>query len=97
MIDFTTALCRAIETAQADSGVRQGRLAQNVKTYGGVAAAKDYIRRGRLSDGFEALAKAGRLDLSMEALVTSSKWHDQFTDEEVNACFVLLCGENYFA
>ena len=96
MKDFSAALLAAIGTAQAECGVRQARLQTNAETYGGVSAAKDYIRRNRASDGFEALQKAGRLELSMEALVVAPEYHAQFTDEEVNACFALLCGADYY-
>lgn len=96
MKDFTAALLSAIDAAQTECGVRQARLRQNAETYGGVSAAKDYIKRNRASDGFDALKAAKRLDLSMEALVVSPQYHAQFTDEEVNACFALLCGADYY-
>lgn len=96
MKDFTAALLSAIDAAQTECGVRQARLRQNADTYGGVSAAKDYIKRNRASDGFDALKAAKRLDLSMEALVVSPQYHAQFTDEEVNACFALLCGADYY-
>lgn len=96
MKDFTAALLSAIDAAQTECGVRQARLRQNAETYGGVSAAKDYIKRNRVSDGFDALQAAKRLDLSMEALVVSPQYHAQFTDEEVNACFALLCGADYY-
>lgn len=85
-----------MERAQKECGIRQPRLQQNAETFGGVSAAKDYMKRGRVSDGFDALARAGRLELSMEALVVSPAWHGLFTDEEVNFCFDLLCGTDYF-
>lgn len=96
MKDFTAALLSAIDAAQTECGVRQARLRQNAETYGGVSAAKDYIKRNRVSDGFDALKAAKRLDLSMEALVVSPRYHAQFSDEEVNACFELLCGADYY-
>lgn len=96
MKDFTAALLSVIDAAQTECGVRQARLRQNAETYGGVSAAKDYIKRNRVSDGFDALKAAKRLDLSMEALVVSPQYHAQFTDEEVNACFSLLCGADYY-
>ena len=96
MKDFTAALLTSIDTAAEQCGVRQMRLRQAVEKYGGVSAAKDYIKRSRVSDGFDALVAAGRTDLTMESLVVSPAYHAQFTDEEVNACFEVLCGANYF-
>lgn len=95
MGDFTAALLAAIEQAQTECGIRQPRLQKSAETYGGVSAAKEYMKHNRASDGFDALAKCGRLELSMEALVVSSAWHSNFTDDEVNFCFSLLCGENF--
>ena len=93
---FTTALLRAIQTAQDECGIRQARLLQAVQKYGGVPTAKRYFGRSCASDGFDALARAGRLELSMEALAVSAKFNVLFTDEEVNACFELLCGAGYY-
>lgn len=95
MNDFHTALMINLDAAAA-LGVTQGQLRHAAETYGGVSAAKNYVKRGRVSDGFDALARAGHLELSMEALIVSSAWHSLFTDEEVNACFDLLCGADYF-
>lgn len=96
MKDFTAVLLASIDQAQRECAVKQARLRQNAEMYGGVSAVKDYIRRGRASDGFDALQRAGRLELSMEALVVSPEFHAQFTDGEVNACFALLCGADFF-
>lgn len=96
MDDFTKALLRAIQTGETECGVRQPRLKQNAEVYGGISAAKDYIKRNRISDGFDALVRAGRTELTMEALVVSAKYHGEFSDEEVNACFTLLCGASYY-
>lgn len=95
MEDFHAILLKNLEAAAA-LGVKQPQLRHAVEVYGGVAAAKNYIKRGRVSDGFDALHRLGRLELSMEALVVSSAWHSLFSDEEVNACFELLCGADYY-
>ncbi len=50
----------------------------------GVATAKALINAERQSDGFTALFEAGRLDLSVEALVVEdARWHSLFSDEEL--------------
>lgn len=96
MDTFTSAVLRAIQTAQDSYGIRQPRLRQAVQDYGGVPTAKRYFARNCASDGFEALARAGHLELSLEALAVSAKFNALFTDEEVNTCFALLCGAGYY-
>ena len=91
---FQKALLSSIDKAQSEYGIRQARLKQNIETYGAVNAIKDYIRRNRTSDGFEALVKLGHTELTAEAMVT--KHHELFEDEEVNFCFSLLCGADYY-
>jgi hypothetical protein len=93
---FTNALLRAIQIAQDECGIRQPRLRQAGQEYGGVPTAKRYFGRNCASDGFDALARAGRLELSLEALAVSAKFNALFTDEEVNVCFELLCGAGYY-
>ena len=68
----------------------------HISKYGGVPTAKRYFGRSRASDGFDALVRAGRAELSMEALAVSAKFNALFTDEEVNTCFELLCGAGYY-
>lgn len=96
MDEFTAALLHAMQTAQDECGILQARLRQSVQEYGGVPAAKRQIRRSCASEGFDALAEAGRLELSLEALAVSAKFNALFTDEEVNTCFALLCGADYY-
>lgn len=94
MKDFQSALLHAIDRAQNEFSVRQPRLRQNIETYGAVPAVQDYIRKNRTSDGFDALVRLGHTELTMEALV--AKHHTLFTDDEVNFCFEVLCGADYY-
>lgn len=94
MDQFTSALFRAMDEADSTLGIRQPKLRQTAEKYGGVSAAKYYINHNRISDGFDALSQKKHLALSMEALVTV--YHELFTDDEVNACFALLCGTDYY-
>ena len=96
MEEFTAVLLKAIQNAQDEYGIRQQRLRQAVQDYGGVPAAKRYIGTNRASEGFDALARVNRLDLSLEALAVSAKFNALFTDEEVNTCVALLCGADYY-
>lgn len=93
---FTAALAAACRQAQEQVGCPMTGLLQKIEKYGGVSTARDYIRKNRLSDGFTVLEQAGKLALSMEALVTAPAYGTLFTDDEVNACFQVLCDANYY-
>lgn len=93
---FTAELAAACRQAQEQTGCPMTGLLQKIEKYGGVSVAKDYIRKNRLSDGFTVLEQQGKLALSMEALVTAPAFGSLFTDEEVNACFQVLCEANYY-
>ena len=93
---FDAALRKAMEQAESECGVAQKRLRADVERFGGASCAKEMLRKGRQSEGFEALADAGRLDLSLEALVTAGKFGELFTDDEVNDCLSALCAAGYY-
>lgn len=93
---FTAELAAACRQIQEQTGCPMTGLLQKIEKYGGVSVAKDYIRKNRLSDGFTVLEQQGKLALSMEAFVTAPAFGSLFTDEEVNACFQVLCEANYY-
>lgn len=96
MDDFTIALLKSIDTVEKQYQIRQPKLRSSVEKYGGISAVKEYLRKNRTSDGFDQLMQAGKLQYSMEALAIESKWNSLFTDDEVNLCFEVLCGADYF-
>ena len=49
----------------------------------------------RLSDGFDALAKAGHLELSLEALAVDRRFTQLFSDEEANNALSRLLDAGY--
>ena len=93
---FDEALKKNLNEAETACGVTQKRLRADVERFGGASCAKEMLRKGRQSEGFEALADAGRLDLSLEALVTAGRFGALFTDDEVNACFSALCAAGFY-
>lgn len=93
---FTAALAAACRQTQEQTGCPMTGMLQKIERYGGVSTARDYIRKNRLSDGFTVLEREGKLALSMEALVTAPAYGTLFTDDEVNACFQVLCEANYY-
>ena len=69
---------------------------KTITTKGGDELARFIFSREGASENFEKLAKAGRLDLSLEAQVVDNKYASLFSDNEVNYCFMLLVDEGYF-
>ena len=59
--------------------------------------AKRAMSGNRVSEGFDALAAKGRLDLSLESLVIDKRFTALFTDEEANAALerLLLAGYRF--
>jgi hypothetical protein len=52
---------------------------------GGVRTAKQLINSAKPSDGYTRLYEAGRLDLTVEAVVIdNTKWHTLFEPEELD-------------
>ena len=96
MDQFTKALLCRIEQVEKEYGILQPKLRRSVERFGGVGAMHELIRRGQVSDGFDALCQKKALKLSAEALVISKDFHDLFSDDDVNACFEVLCAANYF-
>lgn len=72
------------------------RLMQTIQQRGGVETVQELCRRGQYSDGFTALEQAGRLDLSLEAVVIQEKFGQLFTDDQVNACYDALVEGGYY-
>ncbi|MFW6161772.1 MAG: hypothetical protein ACODAJ_03330 [Planctomycetota bacterium] len=72
------------EDANAQCGYVATRFLQMVTEQGGLQAAKSLLRATELSDGFTALWLAGRLDLTMEAMIVEDPvWRELFTSEEL--------------
>lgn len=66
-----------------------------MKSEEAMTLARRALSGNRESDGFAALAKLGRLDLSLEALVVDKRFTALFTDEEANRALDRLLAEGY--
>lgn len=77
-------------------GIPMKRTLDSIGSFGGVETARRVFARRRNSDGFAALAKAGRLDLSLEALVLEPAYGGLFTDEEANFALESLLEAGYY-
>lgn len=71
------------------------RLLQQAAQYGAADAVSAQLK-SRLSDNFDALADAGRLDLSAEALVVSREFGPLFSDEEADFCLQALLQAGFY-
>jgi hypothetical protein len=60
-----------------------------------LALAQRQLGGHRDSDGFAALARKGRLDLSLEALAIQKAYTALFTDEEANTALMRLLEAGY--
>ena len=94
MDKFEKALAENIEKA-GKLGVNMTRIGASAQKFGAVKYIKEQIKRDNLGDGFDQLAKMGRLDLSWQALVIAKEFGDLFEDDEVNYCYMVLLDEGY--
>lgn len=84
------------EKAEKEYGCKMTRFLETINRFGIVKTAKEILRKGRTSDCFNKLVEAGAIELTMEATIVKPEYGELFTDEEVNACFDLLCENGYY-
>lgn len=84
------------EIAEKEYGCKMTRLLETINRFGIVRTAQEILRKGRTSDCFNKLVEKGAIGLTMEATIVKSQYAELFTDEEVNACFDLLCENEYY-
>ncbi len=82
--EFTSRLRDAVRQCY-ELGYHPTRFEQMLDTLGGVNLAKKLVLSGDLQDGLKTLAKLGRLDLSMEAMMQEDKFRLLFTKSELEA------------
>jgi len=86
-IDFHEMMLDIYRCAKSEAKYNAQRFLQMVIDHGGVEAARMLIHAGTVSDGYTALWERGRLDLTVEAMITSSeKYHSLFTEDEIDIC-----------
>lgn len=93
---FDEELIKNCEEAQKKCAYNPTRFLETVARFGGVKTAKEIIRKGKVSDGFDKLQQAGLIHLTMEAVMVQAKYGELFTDDEVNSCYELLCEYGYY-
>ena len=81
---FHQEMLQLYRKAGEEIGYWAHRFLQKVKRVGGLQAAKDWLRpRTGVSPGLDRLARAGRIELSVEALVLKDPWKCLFTEDEL--------------
>ena len=80
----------------AQSGYYATYFLRMVMELGGVKAAKQLIHDPKFSSGFTTLWEQGALDISVEALVLKSEWHDLFGDDDRKVAREKLAKVEYF-
>jgi hypothetical protein len=79
---FHEAMLEIYRRATSEAGYTPTRFLAMVAERGGLDTARYLLHAPNVSDGYEALCKRGRLDLTVEALILQPQWGELFTDEE---------------
>lgn len=85
--------------AWAENRARAGELGVRMRPVpeeDALKSARRYLSGSRRSDGFDALADRGRLDLSLEALAVDKRFTALFTDEEANTALTRLLEGGFY-
>src|SRR5437763_3033589 len=80
--EFDYAMHHVYEAAGKETGYWASRFLQMVRRRGGLDAARKLLADDGVSDGFMALRKSNRLDLTVEREVLRPKFASLFSDEE---------------
>jgi hypothetical protein len=80
---FDGAMMEIYERAGREVGYWATRYLQMLRRKGGLATARHFLRSKAESEGYVKLREAGRLDLTVEALVQQPEWAQLFTEGEL--------------
>src|SRR5438270_4176796 len=81
--EFDYAMIHVYEAAGKETGYWAHRFLQMVRRRGGVETARRLLAAPGISDGFQTLRRANRLDLSVENQVLRPKFAELFSEEEL--------------
>ncbi|HST52350.1 MAG TPA: hypothetical protein VLJ61_10110 [Pyrinomonadaceae bacterium] len=79
---FHSAMLDIYRRAKSEVGYNASRFLSMVSDQGGYEAARTLLHAPKVSDGYTALWERKRLDLTVEALILKSEWHDLFSNAE---------------
>lgn len=81
---LTAAMFNIYRRAKDEAGYKATIFLGMLKDHEGLATARTLINSARPSDGYTALYERGRLDLTVEALITEDiQWHGMFEEAEL--------------
>lgn len=93
--EFGRDMVQVYKKAKEECDYNATRYLQMVGEYGGLVTAKKLLAEDKVHDGLTALYLYGRLDLTVEALVTKEKYQSLFTEEEIKTAKKRLSDLNY--
>lgn len=86
-LQFNEAMLNIYRRAKSEAKYNAIRFLQMVTDHGGTETAHILINSPTVSEGYTALWERGRLDLTVEAMVSENKqFHELFSDEELAIC-----------
>lgn len=93
--EFNKEMVAVYTKAKEECNYNATRYLQMISEYGGLRTAKKLLAEDKVHDGLTALYLCGRLDLTVEALVTKEKYKSLFTEEEIRTAKKRLSELNY--
>ena len=82
--EFDLAMLGICTRAKAEANYNAKIFFDMLSKHRGLPTAKTLINSGKPSDGYTALYKRGRLDLTVEPMVLSDlRWHSLFARKEI--------------
>ncbi len=83
--DFDTAMMNVYLRAKTEVNYTASLFHYMLSEHGGVETARRLIHRPTPSDGYTALWKRGRLDLTVEAVICEdARWHPLFSQDTLD-------------
>ena len=84
---FDEAMFLIYQRARTEAKYNATRFLQMLDEHRGLETARMLIRSSSVSEGYTALWERGRLDLTVEAVVSDDpRWHSLFTPDELAIC-----------
>jgi len=84
---FDQAMLEIYKRAKSEAGYTPSEFFRMLSDHGGYETARRLIRASTISSGYVRLYELQRLDLTVEAVIIENlKWHELFSDEELEIC-----------
>ena len=80
--EFDIVMMDIYRRAKNEAGYNATRYLQMLHEHRGLETARILLHALQVSDGYTALWKRGRLDLTVEALILQKEWYPLFSDQE---------------